>query len=73
MDAENLLSLLLLTAIALLLVAIWNWWRTVYAKCPKCKKRWDSREPVCPHCALKDVWEDDSWRSSTIPSKLSQL
>ena len=53
METQIVLQWLLVAAVVLLAVALLNWTRAFFAKCPTCERRLDRRSKYCPTCTLE--------------------
>lgn len=53
METDTLLQWLLVAAVALCALALLNWYRAFFAKCPSCERRLDRRSKYCPTCTLE--------------------
>lgn len=53
METQFVLQWLLIAAIALFALALLNWTRAFFAKCPTCDRRLDRRSKYCPTCTLE--------------------
>lgn len=53
MDPHIFLKWLLVAAVLLCALALYNWTRAFFAKCPTCERRLDRRSKYCPTCTLE--------------------
>lgn len=53
METQIALQWLLIVAIVLFALALLNWTRAFFAKCPTCERRLDRRSKYCPTCTLE--------------------